>query len=209
VDLTTILLPVMLTAALAGILSGLFALARCRNDDKPQGRRAALLLIVVALGLAGAVVWQLAPVTLEAFTSKEGGFTVLLPGTPEHREQQIKGTVVSNAFACESRLRGYTFLVGYVDMTEELKRTTPEAFLDRASESLRKQWDGPLLEKSSVTLEGGFPGRAMRLEAASGRIVTMRVYLVKQRMFQLIAVVERRNQDLVPRVLDSFKLTGP
>ena len=66
---------------------------------------------------------------------------------------------------------------------------------------------GKLITQSTITL-AEYPGRAITVEMPDGLIVTARLYLVKNRFYQLLAETKRTKEDAekIASFLDSFKL---
>src|SRR5205823_4011103 len=64
------------------------------------------------------------------------------------------------------------------------------------------------VSESNITLNGKHPGREMKFEVNGKFTVTLRVYLVENRGYQLIAGGPGASAADVKKFLDSFKLTG-
>jgi WD40 repeat protein/CHAT domain-containing protein/tetratricopeptide (TPR) repeat protein len=161
----------------------------------------------VAVALGGAATGE--ALTFERFTSKEGGFSVLMPGKPETKTKtlfSLDGPVTLHFFIVRDRLG--TFGANYSDLpAAALKRQTPEQILDDAIASAAVGV-GKKLDERRIKL-GEHPGREILIEATGDEVYSrMRFYFFRDRLYQVSvsgpgrASVATKEAD---RFLDSFK----
>lgn len=144
--------------------------------------------------------------TWKEFTSKEGGFSVLMPKQPVKRKQ----TAPSDAGPINVYM--FTVNMGVVDygvMYHDIqgKVTDPESSLDAARDGAVKSARGVLMTEKEISLDGN-PGREIRIKARDNIIYTARIYLVRQRFYQTMVTVPE-GVDVTRaarRFMDSFKL---
>jgi hypothetical protein len=147
---------------------------------------------------------------LTLFSSKEGGFSIYLPGKPEH-----KSTTVGDAKETQHQFvlpapQG-AYIVSYQE-NPNLAGSTPEqlaAALESGRDRLLESFQGKLLENKSAVLAKKHPGLSFRLTIpkANGE-ARCQFFLVGTRLYQIMAfgVPEFVGSDETKRVMDSFKL---
>ncbi len=144
--------------------------------------------------------FQLAQSIWKPFSSKEGRFSVLMPGTP--RESQINwdwqtGDIVYLFTVTREEAE---YMVGYVDIEPPTRRVdddgqssnfpdilpnTPEKMTDvLATACYSTPSDCRLISEQSIRL-GSFPGREISLRLGGGPLVRRRLYLVNRRVYIL------------------------
>ena len=172
-------------------------------------RRSIALLLGMMLALAGCESSQ-----WKDFHSKEGGFSVSMPGTPVEKRQAYHtqaGPVEAHFFTVEADRGSLVYMVVYGDYPEALMVADDgEMLLDAARDGAVGNIQGTLLGERSVSM-GGHPGRELQVLSSDGRLaLQMRIYLVKNRQYQVVAVMpkEARSTADRDRFLDSFRLTG-
>ena len=141
----------------------------------------------------------------KTFTSPEGNFSALFPGTPEEKTQSELFLKV-HSFVCEVSKKT-AFLVMYTDFPETMHVSPTDAFFDGAKNGALAK-DGKLLQEKSMTIEG-FPGREIQIDKNKGEaFIIDRYFLAANRMYQVMAVVPRDNQSStnITHFLDSFSL---
>jgi len=167
------------------------------------------LLMALAAALAGceSTPWK-------DFHSKEGGFSVSMPGTPVEKRQAFHtqaGPVEARFFTVEADRGSMVYMVVYGDYPEALMVTGDrEMLLDAARDGAVGNIQGRLVSERALSL-GGHPGRELQVLSSDGRLaLRMRIYLVNSRQYQVVAVApkELRSTEDRDRFLDSFRLTG-
>ena len=172
-------------------------------------RRALPLLLGILLALAGC---ESSP--WKDFHSKEGGFSVSMPGTPVEKRQAYHtqaGPVEAHFFTVEADRGSLVYMVVYGDYPEALMAANDrEMLLDAARDGAVGNIQGTLVSERTVSL-GGHPGRELQVLSADGKLaLRMRIYLANNRQYQVVAVMpkETRSTEDRDRFLDSFRLTG-
>jgi len=135
-----------------------------------------------------------------------------MPGNPIERKQPQSGEVKSISYSVE-REGEAAYLVTYSDFPSELiLRTDPNQLFDSGRDEALKRAKGTLVSERSVNLNG-FPGRDLKIEAPQGLVIYNRIYLVNQRMYQIIVVSPEAKAKFLTKsiegYLSSFKLLQP
>lgn len=146
------------------------------------------------------------------FSSKEGGFTVLMPGTPS----QIKLPIDSQEGA--TTLIGFrvirkneaNYMVGYADVPAGVKLNTlaeRNKFLTEVATGFSTSLQGRILNQQTVNL-GRYPGREIRVQFPQGVKGRQRLYLVNRRLYQLVVMTGKESSlsKSIQGFMDSFKL---
>ncbi len=162
-------------------------------------RRSLTPLMTIVLVLSGYQLVRAVPVpspvvvaqsVWRSFQDPGGKFTVLMPGQPQQRKQTQQtrlGNLEINTFAVEQPGLS-AHLVTYTDFPVEFIRTAdPNKLLDNGRDEVVRRVQGRLLSESQVSLNGA-PGRELKLKAPGELIIHSRIYLVEQRLYQLIVV---------------------
>ena len=115
------------------------------------------------------------------FTSKEGGFTVLMPGTPKEQTQKFAtqvGDIEAKMFQLEAK-PGQAYVMAYADYPEAVvKKSNPDKILDGARDGAAKKINGKVASEKKITLEK-HPGREVEIEGPGNILIRVRVFLVK------------------------------
>lgn len=155
-----------------------------------------------------------APTSLEwkEFTSGKGGYKVKFPGEPEMKTEStdVMGQTVTFdlAMVTVDNPMG-AFMSSYADFPKEMMAAqSVEKALDGARDGAVSKLEGKLLEETKETI-GGHPARRFTFEAQGGALlVTARILLVDNRLYQVLAL-RPRNSKLdaeLATFVDSFKL---
>jgi hypothetical protein len=140
------------------------------------------------------------------FTSKEGAFSVTLPGEPKESSEDIKtnsGPTVLHQFQVERNEGKVFYIVGYSDYQIRLEETTSlEGVIKAQVESMK----GKITSDKMVTLDG-HPGRSVTIEA-EGVIFFSSVYVAGNRLYQVMFGMQKG--ETMPAdgrdFLDSFRI---
>jgi hypothetical protein len=145
------------------------------------------------------------------FTPQDGSFTVLFPAAPTEHKKSIKvadGTVEAVLFEVLVPASDGKFLVGYSEFPEaSIKPGTEDKRLDNARDGAVAATKGTLMGQKILLLDG-YPGRELDIKIDAKTKVKVRLYAVKNRLYQLVVL---GNDDLVgskesEKFLASFKL---
>ena len=148
--------------------------------------------------------------TWKEFRSNEGGFSVLMPGTPTPNKVTVNttsGVEEANMFSLsEESLDEYIVAYSKYPKTDSKEVSTGKLF-DKARDGILLVQQGKLLNEAAITLDG-FSGRSIAVERPDGVITTARFYVVGDRFYQLSvnAKTNEREPEAPKRFLDSFKL---
>lgn len=142
-----------------------------------------------------------------SFKSTEENFTISLPGEPK-QERTTGRSPLGNGhhiYSLENNGISFTISTSVIEnppiQSKDIKRT-----LDLARDLVLMVTNGKLLGDTDVSVDG-FPGRLVRIEKDK-KIWTLRAYLVKGRMYQLMTT-EPKSKEQNPSVVkffESFKL---
>jgi hypothetical protein len=168
--------------------------------------------------MMGPVCWSLTlPLLLGAtqddwkvFTPKDGGFTVKMPSTPTETKKKVTGQLDAIIAVAEGRNDSY-FVVSYCDIpAADLKKGTEQKRLDQACKGAKDSSGGDKLRSEKPITIDGHPGREIFIEKNGEVIARMRIYLVSNRLYQVMVlgngrVFSAKDND-VGSFLDSFRL---
>jgi hypothetical protein len=149
-------------------------------------------------------------VKLEEFTTNIGRFKVLLPGLPKKSEIDTesdfgKGVLHMYTVGVNKTMYG----VNYADYPAKIKKVSIKQVFDSSRTGAVANLKGKLSSEKDIKL-GDHPGREIQIEVAGKRLFRVRVYLVGQRLYQVVVfgTKEAATSKLADRFLDSFKLVG-
>lgn len=158
----------------------LAAAAGCGKNQDAQNNRPAQASPPSSQGSASSLTnWQ-------KFSSPEGKFSVLLPGTPKERQEGAQtpfGLIVYHAFAATQDAH-HAYGAGYYDLSNN---SDAQSFLDRIQSLII----GPGKIMSSHNLQiAGYPGREFEFgpDQQGNYSARVRLVLVGQRIYVLTAI---------------------
>jgi hypothetical protein len=170
-----------------------------------------LLTAALGLCLVPALVRGRGEAEWKVFTSKEGGFSVSLPGTPAEDRRTTRsaaGTFPGTVYILEGKKGDGFYLAGFTDLPASVfKAGTDAQRLDSARDEAVAHARGKLKDEKRIDLKG-HPGRELLIEVDAKTFVQARFYLVRQRLYQVLVLGSKdvpgaRN---TLRFLDSFRL---
>jgi hypothetical protein len=148
--------------------------------------------------------------TWKEFSSGEGTFSILMPGTPTEKTQKVNtqaGAIDMHLFTLVQK--GVAYLAIYNDYPEVfVQARNADKMLDGARDGAVSSIQGKLLSELIISLDK-YPGREIRIEAPDGKhTIQTRIYLVKNRLYQVGVVTPKEGSfsEDVTKFLDSFKL---
>src|SRR3954469_21109180 len=118
---------------------------------------ALIVALAMPLQAGGEPVWK-------EFQSKEGGFSVLMPGTPVGQEQSADsriGPIRSRMFVVDRRVSG--FIAGHVDYPEAVLKEDPKRLIDSKRDAIVASMKGTLLGQRDLR-QGGYPGQEIAVK---------------------------------------------
>jgi serine/threonine-protein kinase len=150
-----------------------------------------------------------APAAWQEFSSAEGSFAVLMPGTPSY-EKQSNGTALGpidmHMFTLNIK-RDAAYVIMYSDYPEIVTRANPDDLLDGGRNGALASSKGKLVSEQNMSLDG-FPGREIVIEVPGEGLMRVRMFLVRQQLFQIMAVgtKEKIDHEDTAKYLTSFRL---
>ena len=168
---------------------------------------ATALLLACALGGCGRSEWQELPVS-------DGGFSVLMRSEPRYARQQVDtpaGKMYAHLYSSDRR--DSYFAIGYSDYPLALVAgTAPEQLFAGVRDTWLKRIEGKRIARDTpLVLDGRYPGVEFAAEGVVKGVpafVQARLYLVDQRLYQLIAMGPKEgvSQGTINRFMKSFHL---
>jgi hypothetical protein len=150
------------------------------------------------------------------FSSRAGGFSVLMPGTPKEETEvkdfpvvgkgEVHLFVLSNEFGVF--VAGYLDIPGLARQNQTFCDSFGKGFLKSIGDGTAKGAGGKVVKETDISF-GTDPGKEILIEAPGG-MATVRAYFIKRRGYQFVALPPAAGADAgnVKRFLDSFKLTA-
>ncbi|MBD2143883.1 hypothetical protein [Sphaerospermopsis sp. FACHB-1194] len=147
----------------------------------------------------------------QVFSSQEGGFSILFPGSPTVTKQKIKnktGEIEVNLFTVERPQEDVKYTVAYIDYPEEyielLKRNNQvEAAIDTGKKTALENAKGTLISEEQMSLEGHF-GKEVNYTKPGDKIVKQRIFLVDRRLYQVSAETTTKMQKFLTKSISGF-----
>lgn len=156
------------------------------------------------------------PKSWKEFSSQDGYFSVLLPGTPVKQLQQAGGpTGPVDYFAYTLQTEAHSYYVAFLDFPEVPNDARGiRKILDGARDGAIATINGTLVSEQDLSLKG-MPGRSMTVEGPS-QVLKARIYLAELRLYLLMIVANKTpapspetgilDNVTVEKFLGSFKL---
>jgi hypothetical protein len=164
---------------------------------------------LLSFAVSATFIYSADPPEWKEFASKEGRFTVLMPGTPKQNKADTesdfgKGVLYMNVMQIGKVMYG----ANYCDYPAEVKKASIKKIYDASRDGAVANMKGKLDSEKDIKL-GEYPGREIRIEVAEGKyLFRARVYLVEQRLYQVVILgtPEDATSKEADKFLDSFKL---
>lgn len=145
------------------------------------------------------------------FSSKEGGFKILMPGTPTLDKRNINSRGVSipfNGFYVNRQDEAF-YGVAYMELPRNTTLNSSEVnqLLSRVVSSFSEGAKGRLVSQRNIRL-GNFPGKEFRSQLDQGAIAKGRTYWVNKRLY-LVVVATNKETSLTKSIngfFNSFQL---
>ncbi len=147
------------------------------------------------------------------FSSQEGGFKVLLPGTPTQTKDKVNtrnGSIPTNVFVV-GRQNEAVYVVGYADFPKNISLTSREVqpLLPQLNSRRSAQTGVRVVSQRTLRLKN-VPGREIRLQDSQGVSLRVRTYAINKRLYQ-VAVITNKEASLTKSIegfFNSFQLTA-
>jgi hypothetical protein len=161
-------------------------------------------ILVTALQAGDSPEWK-------EFASKDGRFKVLMPGTPKQEQAETESDFGKGILHMNALQEGKTMYgANYCDFPAEIKKVPLKKLFDASRDGAVANLEGKRAGEKDIKL-GEYPGREILIDVAGGkRLFRARVYLVDQRLYQVVVFGTRQaaTSKEADRFLDSFKLVG-
>lgn len=171
-------------------------------------KRKLLLLMLLPFFLTGC---QQTP--WEKFSSSQGAFSVLMPGTPTEQIRTANtafGSIDVHMYLLEQT--DVVYMVAYSDYPNTVVQgRTPDMILDGARDGAVANAQGKLLRELIISLDG-HEGRELHIETAGGKAtIKARIFIVGRRLYQEMVLTPKEEtfSTNVNKFLDSFTLQHP
>ena len=155
-------------------------------------------------------VWQ-------RFSSQEGKFSVLFPGTPRLSQQKMtsdNGELQVNLFTVNRPQEEAKYTVAYIDYPAQYiqllrSRNLVEQAIEQGKSTALERVRGTIVSEEKKTL-GDNVGIEVNYTTPAGKVVKQRVFLIDNRFYQITAETTQKRQRFLTRSMqgfcDSFKL---
>ncbi len=154
------------------------------------------------------------PQQWQEFSSRAGGFSILMPGTPKEetntQEFPVVGTGDFHLFTVRTDLGA--FVAAYVEVPGLAKQSQAfcdsfgKGFLNKVGEGTARGAGGKVVKETDISY-GTNPGKEFLIEVPSGQ-ATVRAYFINRRGYELIAAPAASTApESVKKFPDSFKIT--
>ena len=146
----------------------------------------------------------------KSFTSTKGGFSATFPAGAEPKEQeQMLGAVKFVRVSSQQPDKTALQVAVITYPPEALKAQTDEARLDAMRDQLGRSFRTKVEDEKKIKLDG-HPGRSFTLTLANGGLGRVKLFMVKDRMYQVMVLGPKKGASSkeADQFLDSFKLAG-
>ena len=148
-------------------------------------------LLVVAIVLAASSSALRAEDKFKPFTSKEGKFTVLMPGAPKEHKQVVKaaGMDIATTLYVSEIDPTRAVIVSYNDFpAQNFNAAIADKVLDAAANGVNAKAKGTVLSTKKIAL-GKHPGREVQIKLPEDKgLLKVDIYLVGNRLYQILAI---------------------
>lgn len=153
----------------------------------------------------------------QRFSSREGKFSVLFPGTPRLSQQKMtsdNGELQVNLFTVNRPQEEAKYTVAYIDYPAQYiqllrSRNLVEQAIEQGKSTALQRVRGTIVSEEKKTL-GDNVGIEVNYTTADGKVVKQRVFLVDNRFYQITAETTQKRQRFLTRSMqgfcDSFRL---
>jgi len=140
------------------------------------------------LGLAIALVSDCTGAEFAEFTSAEGKFKAMMPGTPKEKTRTVGG-IAFESYTVEQQNGAYLAAFADLPIPDGESEEQTQTRLDGSRDGMVQAIGGTLTSSSKITLKGKQPGREILASLPDNKgIVRARVYMVGKRLYQVQAI---------------------
>lgn len=161
---------------------------------------------------------QLAQSIWKPFAPTSGGFTVLMPGVPttdRNTQTTQAGPIETQMYLVDRKQDLVAYMVAYSDLPTALIEQAQQSsanlqqLLNGVRDGFTESVRGTLRDQRRIELNG-HPGTEISLDLPSQRTARNRIYLVNQRLYQIVVVTAKDKEPYLTKsiegYLNSFKL---
>jgi serine/threonine-protein kinase len=196
------------------------------EKEKSSGAGWAVALLIIGVLVAGLFFTDFgknvlakfstasAPQAWEEYSSQEGNFSALMPGTPQYKKQPIQtaaGAIDMHMFSREFG-NSSAYIIMYADYPQSVTSVPADKLLDGARDGAVGNSKGKLVQESGLILDGGHPGRELTVDMDGKGRMKLRLFMVRQRLYQVMVLgsnPEFIESEANTKYLTSFKLISP
>ena len=146
----------------------------------------------------------------EDFVSEEGRFSILMPGKSTLKITNVNtpvGEIPLYSFTVGDD--NFAYIVSYADYPEDvIESSNPKDILDGVREGVVEGVRGTLISEIIISINGN-PGREINIDVGGTTSVKSKVYLVENRLYQIMVVATNKEEiflNSVNQFFDSFSL---
>jgi hypothetical protein len=122
----------------------------------------------------------------EEFTSKEGRFSVWLPGSPKRAEQPTQGGGKMTLFMAPLAAKKMAFFVQFSDLPPADLKKDHDQLISEMQRELAANLKGATITKETAITLGKHPGREYEVALTDKGASIFRIYVVEDRVYMLI-----------------------
>ena len=162
-----------------------------------------LLSISILLALSVGALAQDYPRNWQTFTSANGDFTILSPGTMKGDDNAAKGNGKKGSYGYKDKT-GF-FAVLYQKMPHAPKKLAK--YFDKTRDGAVKGVNGSLISERDFS-SGGLSGREIFIRMDYGRVARARMFFHGKRLYIVLAIVPDTevNGQAINNYMDSFRV---
>ncbi len=149
---------------------------------------------------------QAAPAAMQTFSSVDGRFSVLFPGVPQSKSDDLGNSITLFGSFVDLDDGDVRYEVDYADYPASLiaSKGTPEAVLELLRDS---DANGETIVSDSAIDLNGVPGRAFTVVDQTGDTTTKHLFLAGNRVYQLMVdCLHNKKAPMADQFMNSFRL---
>ncbi|TAE54177.1 MAG: hypothetical protein EAZ76_16390 [Nostocales cyanobacterium] len=142
------------------------------------------------------------------FTPPDKSFQVLMPGRPKTDTQIQKtrmGEINIEIFAIQPPEQEVAYLVTYNEFPYSYaKMTSPQKILNDAKANTLITTQSNLISSRNIRSSNGHPGLEIKYIDSVGKVTTNRMYVAEGRLYQVIAIVSRKQRENLDKTITGY-----
>lgn len=145
------------------------------------------------------------------FSSSEGNFSILMPGTPQEDKQTVNtktGTIEVHTFTVTRQQEEVKYTVSYTEYPEQYiellhRNNLVEKALENGKNTAMQKANATLVSETEISL-GSSLGREIHYKKPGDKIVKHRIYLVNKRLYQIIVETTKKREKYLTKSMADF-----